>query len=112
MQKQTDELAGYWSIATERLLSELKATPDGLASHEGKRRVKAYGPNGLIVQERLTTLGLLIHVFTSPFVLILLFAVALIVRTRRPFYKSRPGRWLMISTVVIAAFTIAVPYLP
>jgi len=38
--------------------------------------------------------------------------VALIVRTQRPFYKSRPGRWLLITTVAVAAFTIAVPYLP
>jgi Mg2+-importing ATPase len=38
--------------------------------------------------------------------------VALVVRTRRPFYQSRPGRLLLVSTAVIAALSIAVPYLP
>jgi Mg2+-importing ATPase len=38
--------------------------------------------------------------------------VALVVRTRRPFYKSRPGRWLWISTVTVTAFALAVPYIP
>jgi Mg2+-importing ATPase len=38
--------------------------------------------------------------------------VALIVRTRRPFYRSRPSRWLWISTVAVAALALAVPYLP
>lgn len=38
--------------------------------------------------------------------------VALIVRTRRPFYKSRPSRWLAITTAAIVVLTIFAPYLP
>ncbi len=38
--------------------------------------------------------------------------VALIVRTRRPFYRSKPGRWLWITTLGVSIFTIAIPYLP
>ncbi|MBX7053382.1 MAG: magnesium-translocating P-type ATPase [Pyrinomonadaceae bacterium] len=38
--------------------------------------------------------------------------VALIVRTRRPFYKSTPGRWLWITTLAVSVLTIAIPYLP
>jgi Mg2+-importing ATPase len=38
--------------------------------------------------------------------------ILLIVRTRRPFFRSRPGRWLWISTVAVAAAAIALPYLP
>jgi Mg2+-importing ATPase len=38
--------------------------------------------------------------------------VALLIRTRRPFYASRPGRFLLISTLVVAAVGIAVPFLP
>jgi Mg2+-importing ATPase len=38
--------------------------------------------------------------------------VALVVRTRRPFYRSRPGRWLLISTAIVTALTFALPYLP
>jgi P-type Mg2+ transporter len=38
--------------------------------------------------------------------------IALVVRTRHPFYKSRPGNWLLISTVIIVVITLVMPYLP
>ncbi len=38
--------------------------------------------------------------------------VALLIRTRRPFFKSRPGRFVLLSTVGVAVFGIAVPFLP
>jgi Mg2+-importing ATPase len=38
--------------------------------------------------------------------------VALVVRTRRRFYQSRPGTVLLWSTIVLAALTFAMPYLP
>ena len=38
--------------------------------------------------------------------------VALIVRTRRPFYQSKPGHWLWLSTLIVALVTFAIPYLP
>jgi P-type Mg2+ transporter len=38
--------------------------------------------------------------------------VMLVVRTRRPFTKSKPGRWLLISTAIVAAIALVIPYLP
>jgi Mg2+-importing ATPase len=38
--------------------------------------------------------------------------VALVVRTRRPFFRSRPGGWLLGSTIAVAALALALPYLP
>jgi Mg2+-importing ATPase len=38
--------------------------------------------------------------------------VALLIRTRRPFYASRPGRFLLVGTLAISALAIAIPYLP
>jgi len=38
--------------------------------------------------------------------------IALVVRTRRPFFRSRPGRWLLISTLAVTVITFALPYLP
>lgn len=38
--------------------------------------------------------------------------IALVVRTRRPFFRSTPGRWLMISTLAVALITLVIPYLP
>ena len=39
-------------------------------------------------------------------------AIALVVRTRRPFWRSRPGRLLLASTVAMIALTLVLPYLP
>ena len=39
-------------------------------------------------------------------------AVALVVRTRRPFFRSRPGRLLVGTTAGVAAVAVALPYLP
>lgn len=38
--------------------------------------------------------------------------VVLIIRTRKPFYRSRPGKYLLITTLVIGLVTIIIPYLP
>ena len=38
--------------------------------------------------------------------------IALVVRTRRPCYRSRPGNLLLASTSVVIACTLALPYLP
>jgi P-type Mg2+ transporter len=38
--------------------------------------------------------------------------IVLIIRTHRPFYRSRPGRLLLGSTLVVAALTLLLPYLP
>lgn len=38
--------------------------------------------------------------------------IALVVRTRRPFYRSRPGTVLLISTLVLMALAVSIPYLP
>ncbi len=39
-------------------------------------------------------------------------AIALVIRTYRPFYRSRPGRLFFYSTVAVMGLTIALPYLP
>lgn len=38
--------------------------------------------------------------------------IALVVRTRRPFFRSRPGTLLLVSTIVLAVITPVIPYLP
>jgi len=38
--------------------------------------------------------------------------VALVVRTRRRFYQSRPGAVLLWSTVALTVLTFAIPFLP
>jgi Mg2+-importing ATPase len=38
--------------------------------------------------------------------------IALVVRTRQPFFRSRPGRLLWISSLTVAVITLAIPYVP
>ena len=38
--------------------------------------------------------------------------IALVVRTRRRFYRSCPGNVLLYSTLALIAVTLAIPYLP
>jgi Mg2+-importing ATPase len=38
--------------------------------------------------------------------------IALVVRTRRRFYRSRPAGVLLVSTLILIAVTLAVPFLP
>lgn len=38
--------------------------------------------------------------------------ILLVVRTSRPLFKSKPGFWLWLSTLIVSAITLALPYLP
>jgi len=38
--------------------------------------------------------------------------VALVVRTRRPFFRSRPGRLLLTTTTGVGAVALALPFVP
>ena len=39
-------------------------------------------------------------------------AIVLVIRTRRPFFTSQPGRYLVLATLGIAAATLVIPFLP
>ena len=38
--------------------------------------------------------------------------IVLVIRTRRPFYQSRPGKYLFAATLVIIGLTMLLPYTP
>ena len=38
--------------------------------------------------------------------------IVLVVRTRRPMWKSRPSRWLTLATLLAIFVTISLPWLP
>ncbi|MGE5713914.1 MAG: hypothetical protein ACM32F_08570, partial [Betaproteobacteria bacterium] len=39
-------------------------------------------------------------------------AIVLVIRTRRPFFTSTPGRYLLLATLAVAAVTLLLPLLP
>jgi Mg2+-importing ATPase len=38
--------------------------------------------------------------------------ILLVIRTRRPFFKSRPGNYLLIAALIVAGVTVVLPYSP
>ncbi len=38
--------------------------------------------------------------------------IVLVIRTRRPFFRSRPGTLLLVATLLVAGTTIFLPYTP
>jgi Mg2+-importing ATPase len=38
--------------------------------------------------------------------------IVLVIRSRKPFFKSRPGKYLLIATLSIAVITLALPFTP
>ena len=38
--------------------------------------------------------------------------VVLVIRTRQPFFKSRPSRYLLVATVLVVVATVMLPYSP
>jgi Mg2+-importing ATPase len=66
--------AAYWSRPTADLLAELRSTPDGLSTTEARERLQQVGPNVLKPRRHETVLRSFLAQFTSPLVLILIFA--------------------------------------
>jgi P-type Mg2+ transporter len=107
-------------IATDRIDPELVARPRRWSIRFITRFMVEFGVLSSIFD--LITFGILLLAFqagpdlfrTAWFVESLLteLIIALIVRTRRPFFRSRPGPVLLWSTLVLVAVTIAIPALP
>jgi Mg2+-importing ATPase len=38
--------------------------------------------------------------------------IVLIIRTRKPFFKSMPGRYLLIATLLVVGVTLVLPFTP
>jgi Mg2+-importing ATPase len=70
-------LSNFWSLPVEELLRQLETSDAGLAADEAQHRLARFGPNSLKPAARTTTLALLLAQFTSPIILILLFAAVL-----------------------------------
>jgi Mg2+-importing ATPase len=107
-------------IADDRVDPELVAQPRRWDIRFIGHYMAAFGLLSSVFD--LLTFGALIAVFhatpelfrTGWFVESLLteLVVALTMRTRRPFFRSRPGRVLLLSTMALIPLAVAIPYLP
>jgi P-type Mg2+ transporter len=83
--------AVYWSLTPEQLLSNLRASREGLQPADAERRLKEYGANTIKAQRQASALRLLLSQFKSPLVLILIFAAIV---------SGIVGEWLDASIVL------------
>jgi len=108
------------TIATDRVDPEMVAQPERWDIRSIRRFMIVFGAVSSLFD--FITFGLLLWVFSASaelfhtgwFVLSLLteLVIALVVRTRRPFFRSRPGSLLLTSTLAVAILTVLLPYLP
>lgn len=64
----------YWALLTPDLLAEVNSTTDGLSTTVAGKRLQQAGPNALKPHRHYTAFQSLVAQFTSPLVLILIFA--------------------------------------
>ncbi|MDP6671299.1 MAG: cation-translocating P-type ATPase [archaeon] len=64
----------WHAMSSKEVLSALKASEKGLSEGEAKQRLLEYGPNEISLKRTVNPLRILISQFTSPLVLILIFA--------------------------------------
>ncbi len=70
----TPALETYWAMPPDDLLAALGSGPAGLSDAEAAARLARYGPNQLHARQRAGALRTFLRQFTSPIILILLFA--------------------------------------
>ena len=83
--------SAYWSRLTADLLTELHSAPDGLSTIESRERLQQVGLNLLKPRRHDTALHSFIAQFSSPLVLILVFAAVV---------STFAGEWTHAAIVV------------
>ncbi|HEY9640192.1 MAG TPA: magnesium-translocating P-type ATPase [Coleofasciculaceae cyanobacterium] len=73
----TSPLSLFWSLPTDQVLQQVRATAQGLSPQDAQKRLSEYGANSLRRQRKSHPLTLLLNQFKSPIILILIFAAGL-----------------------------------
>lgn len=107
------------AISSDHVDPERVSSPQRWNVHDIQRFMIVFGLISSVFD--LLTFGVLFYIFqagealfqTSWFMISLLteLAVVLVLRTRKPAFRSRPSRLLLWSTLVVAAATFAIPFL-
>lgn len=91
----TDASRAFWSLTSDRALTDLEATAGGLTGTEAANRLRTFGPNAIARKRRLSSVGLLLAQFRSPIIVILIAAAVL-----SAFLGDRPDATIIIVIVL------------
>src|SRR3989304_2993845 len=64
----------WYQFNIKEIMQKLGTSEEGLTDNEATERLKQYGPNKLIEEEKISKLKILFHQFKSPLIYILLVA--------------------------------------
>jgi Mg2+-importing ATPase len=68
------EITHYWALSSDKVISFLNSSLQGLNDNQASQRLAQYGPNSLTAKEKTSPWQIFFSQFRSPIVLILLFA--------------------------------------
>ncbi|NPV59471.1 MAG: magnesium-translocating P-type ATPase [Actinobacteria bacterium] len=108
------------NIATDRVDSELTEKPRRWDIRFIRRFMLVFGAlSSVFDYMTFGVLLLILHASTDQFrtgwfveSVISASIIVLVVRTRRPFYRSMPGKALLVATILVALATTAIPFTP
>ncbi|HVP22118.1 MAG TPA: magnesium-translocating P-type ATPase [Anaerolineaceae bacterium] len=75
--KQIETTSSPWALPIDTLYEQLQTSPQGLKGEEAQARLRLYGRNKLVSQQKETPLRLFLDQFKSPLILILVFAAVI-----------------------------------
>ena len=124
-QKNLEITANYWSLPSDQLISRRHRSKASLEPADVLQRLNYYGFNTIKIQTKLSAVHLLLGQFKNPLVLFLVFAAIVsgavgewietgivMTRTRHLFFRSHPGKLLLVSTLTSIVIASVMPYLP
>lgn len=91
----TQDRNAFWSIPLGDLYVQMRSGPGGLPGGEAESRLKEYGRNLIKPKKTVNSTRLFLHQFTSPIILILLFAAVL------SFFLGEPIDSVIILIIVL-----------
>ena len=97
MMNSTDPPAAgqpFWSVPLSDLFRQCRTSEQGLSSEDARDRLKKFGPNRLKPKRQVNAIRLFLSQFTSPIILILLFAAVL------SFFLGDPTDSIIIMVIV------------
>lgn len=91
-------ITSYWNLSDSELFAKTGGTPEGLSTPEARKRLQQAGPNVLKVHRHYSVLQSFVSQFTSPLVLILIFAAVV---------SSVAGEWTDALIIILIVFASA-----
>lgn len=91
------QLSTFWSLPAAQVLTLVQSTPAGLSRQDAEQHLREYGANSLKQKQKSNSLKLLLNQFSSPIILILIFAAVLSI-----FLRDAADAIIILAIVLIS----------